>query len=365
MTRRESLVHAALILVALSAVAAAAPKPWFRTDDAIYEGTAQHFILPDCSDLQCVRVLTPWIVGRLPGPEIVRWKTFAVICTTGAALALGQFCVAVGLSAAAAAVSMWLLAFGYAPLLTLYNPYSPDPLMYLLAPLTVTALWCGRRALAFVIAVVGVAGKEVAAAPLWIFWVLSLLRRQWDEAAQMFAMALGATLVWVWVQLSLMIVFNYWYGPSKSVDLLHGGDAVVWWGHMGLRTGLSTLFAAFGGLFVLVPAGVTRASRELRLLAIATLPAALCLCYVQQPDRAVWNFSYAFIPFAALALARFDTIWRWAFVACYALAELRVGANIEFVPAARYALALSVIIAAVGIVASGRRSATLETQTAA
>jgi hypothetical protein len=237
--------------------------------------------------------------------------------------------------------------------------------MYLAAPLTVTALWCGRRAQAFVIAAVGVIGKEVAAAPLWIFWILAMLRRQWDDAARTFAMAFGATLVWVWVQLTLMIAFNYSYGSSKSVDLLHGGDAVVWWGLMGLRGGLSTLLAAFGGLFVLVPAGFTRASRDLRLLALATLPAALCLCYVQQPDRAVWNFHYAFIPFAAVALARFDAIWRWTFVACYALAELRVGANIDFIPAARYALVLSLLIAAAGIVASGRQSTAAAPQTAA
>jgi hypothetical protein len=355
MTLRQSLVSFVLLAGILGGVAAAAPKPWFLTDEDIFEDTAQRFIAPDCSDLQCFRLLGSWIVGRLPGAKAFRWKTYAVVATAGAALVLGRFCLAMGLDARASRYAMWLVAFGFGPLLTLYNPYSPDPLIYLAGPLLMTELVRGRRMLATVLAAIGVFAKEAAAAPLWVFFAWSLLRRQWDGAVRAFAMAFGVTLVWVWLQLWLIVVFNYSYSGSKSTDLLHGGDLVVWWGEMGLRGGLSAIFGAFGGLFFLMPAGFARASRDLRLMAIAALPAVLVLCYVQQPDRALWTFHYLMIPFAALALRELSDGWCWLFIACYALANMRIGANLQFITAARYMLLLSVLIAGAAVVQNVRR----------
>src|SRR5262249_22532668 len=163
--------------------------------------------------------------------------------------------------------------------------------------------------------------------------------RQWSSAARILAMALGATLVWVWLQLWLMIAFNYSYRSNKSADLIHGGDMVIWWSEMGLRGGLKALFASLGALIVLTPIGCMRAGRDLRLLAVATMPAALVLCYVQQPDRALWNFHYAMIPLAVLAIERLPDLWCWLFIGAYGLANLRTGAQLQFMPNARYALA--------------------------
>jgi hypothetical protein len=345
----------AVLAVLLGVVAAVSPKPWFVTDESVFEATARQFVVDDCSDLQCSRVLASWIVGRLPGAPVVRWKVYAVVSTAAAALALGSLCLAAGLTARAAQRAMWLVAFGFGPLLTLHNPFSPDPLMYFAGPLVMTALWRERNTQATLLAAVGVFGKEVAAAPLWIHWLSSVLRRDWSRAVRLFAMAVGVTLLWVFLQLWLMIAFNYSYGGSKSVDLLHGGDLVLWWSKMGVGPGLMAVFGSFGALFLLMPVGFTRASRELRLLAVAMLPAALALCYVQQPDRALWNFHYALIPLAVLVLERLPDVWCWVFIACYALANLRIGAQLQFIPASRYSLLVSVLIAAAAIVATVRR----------
>jgi hypothetical protein len=347
------------LVVALGIVAAAAPKPWFLTDESIYEGTAQQFVVADCSDLQCFRLLASWIVGRLPGAPMVRWKAFSVVATAGGALALERFCLAAGLSLRASQYAIWLMAFGFGPLLTLFNPFTADALMYLAGPLVMADLLVGRRARATAIAVVGVLAKEVAAAPLWIFWLWTLLRRQWDLAGRAFVMAFGATLVWVWLQLWLMIAFNYSYNASKSTDLLHGGDLVVWLGELGLRGGAKAIFGSFGAMFLLVPVGFARAGRDLRLLALATLPAAAVLSYVQQPDRALWNFHYAIIPFAVLGLEQLRPVWCWLFVACCGLAGLRIGGQIQFIPEARYPMLISVLIAAAAIVATWRQRQTL------
>jgi hypothetical protein len=351
--------HTALTLVALIAflgtVAAVAPKPWFVTDEYVYETTARRFVIADCSDLQCFRVLVPWIIGRMPGPQGFRWKAYAVVSTAGAALALGRFCLVIGQSPAAARMAIWLVALGFGPLLTIYNPYTADPLMYLAGPLIAAELFIGRRGKAACLAIIGVFAKEVAAAPLWIFCAWSLLKRQWLTAARTFAAAVAATAVWVWLQLWLMVRFNYSYGGSKSTDLLHGGDFIVWYGHMGPRSAAVAIFTAFGALFVLMPIGFARASRDLRLLAIAALPAALILSYVQQPDRALWNFHYVLIPFAVIALESLPAVWRWTFIACYAAANLRIGAQLTFIPAARFALLASILIALAAVAATLRR----------
>jgi hypothetical protein len=157
------------------------------------------------------------------------------------------------------------------------------------------------------------------------------------------------------VQIWLMIAFNYSYGPSKSVDLLHGGDMVVWWGHLGLRGGVFALLASLGGLLLLVPLGYARAPRALRLLAVATVPAAVVLCYVQQPDRALWNFQYVMIPLAVIALESLSDFWCWAFVVCAGLVNLRTAAQFPFAPNARYALLAALAIAAAALVAAWKR----------
>jgi hypothetical protein len=355
MTRMLPMFAVLAVLLGVVAAVSPKPKPLFVTDEDLFENTARRFIVADCSDLQCSRLLASWIVGRLPGQPVVRWKVYAVVSIAAAAVALGSLCLAAGLSLRAAQFAMWLVAFGFGPLLTMHNPFSPDPLMYFAGPLVMTALWRGRHTQATFLAAIGVFGKEVAAAPLWIQWLSSMLRRDWSRAARLLAMALGVTLLWVFLQLWLMIAFNYSYGGSKSVDLLHGGDLVVWWSEMGVGPGLKAIFASFGALFLLMPIGFARANRELRLLAIAVLPAALVLCYVQQPDRAIWNFHYALIPLAVLVLERLPDVGCWAFIVCYALANLRIGAQLQFIPASRYSLLVSVLIAAAAIVASVRR----------
>jgi hypothetical protein len=352
--KRTALTFIALVAL-LGTVAAFAPKPSFLTDEDVYESTARQFTLVDCSDLQCFRVLVPWIVGRLPGPQVFRWKLFAVVSTAGAAVALGRFCLVVGITPRAAQLAIWLVALGFGPLLTLFNPYTADPLMYLAGPLVATELFLGHRGRAVLLATAGVLAKEVAAAPLWIFCAWSVLQRRWTKAVRTLAAAMAATLVWVWLQLWLMLRYNYSYGGSKSADLLHGGDLVVWLGHMGPIGAAIAIFGAFGGLWLLMPIGFARATRDLRLLAIAALPAAAVLSYVQQPDRALWNFHYVMIPFAVIALQELPALWRWLFVVCYGAANLRVGAQLPFLPAARYALMTSVAIALAAVVVTVRR----------
>ena len=84
-------------------------------------------------------------------------------------------------------------------------------------------------------------------------------------------------------------------------------------------------------LLQLGPAAV----RQLTWAAIGPL---LLFNYVQQPDRALWNFAFVVMPAAAVMLDRVAAPFGWALVAMQALAGLRIGAQLPFAPSLRLTL---------------------------
>src|SRR5437016_1139241 len=124
-----------VIVIVLGAIAVLTPKPWYGTDRDTYQALGRQFVLADCSELHCFRVLVAWTLESLPGPSLVKWKAFAVLANAAAALAVGRLCLVLGLSARAAGHATWLAAVGFGPFYTLFDSYTSDPLMFLLGPL--------------------------------------------------------------------------------------------------------------------------------------------------------------------------------------------------------------------------------------
>lgn len=347
------------IVALLIGVAFLAPSPDRPTDRAIYEATADRFVVPDCSDLHCFRVLIAWTLGALPGPSVAKWKIYAALSNAAAAVVLGQLCLVLRLSNQVAAMSTWVAAFGFGSLYTLFDPFSSDPLMFLLGPLLTLLLLRGRLAIAGWVGVFGVLAKEFAAVPFFIFTLAAAIKRQWPLMLRALATANAVLLVWLGLQFWLMLRFNYRYGDSASTHLLSGGNLLPWLSRLSPRLAASSVFTEYGALWLLAPAGFFLAPSTLRRLAAAALPAALLFAYVQQPDRALWNFHYLMIPMAMLTASRLPSGWPWMLVGCFGFANLRLGAQLTFVPASRFALLVSVAIAAVAVVRSGRTALTL------
>ena len=59
-----------MFVVALAVIAYLSPEPDRVTDRPVYEATAQHFVVPDCADLHCFRVLMPWVLGFATGAVV-------------------------------------------------------------------------------------------------------------------------------------------------------------------------------------------------------------------------------------------------------------------------------------------------------
>jgi hypothetical protein len=342
------VAYAVALLAALGTIAVCSPLPDRVTDRDIYEATAARRIVTDCADLHCFRVLVAWTLGSLPGPpgtSTLKWRTYAVVCNAAAALMVLQLCLTFGLSRRAAWIASLFSAFGMGSLYTLHDAFTSDPLMYLLGPLMTNELLQSRLAVAGTIGAIGVLAKEFAAAPLYLFALYEGLERRWKGALDAVVAANAAFIVWAFLHLTLILRFNYAYGGTTSNQFLSGGGIGPWIQEQSLRGVLSAMFNEFGALYLLAPIGFLMAPRVLRKLTIVAAPIALVFCYVQQPDRALWNFHFLVAPLGALVLDRVPVVLAGLTIAAFAVANLRIGAQLTAVPPARFALGLSVLLA--------------------
>ena len=336
-------------VVALGVIAYLSPEPDRLTDRPVYEQTAQEFVVPDCADLHCFRVLMPWVLGPLPGPSLSKWKVYAVLANATAAILVLTLSLVWGLPFRAAAMASVLSAFGFGALFTLHDVFTSDPLMFAIGPVLVLLLIRERFAVAALVASIGVLAKEFAAAPVYVFAAAAALHRKFPTAWKALAAANSALIVWLLLQFTLMLRFNYGYGDNPSTHLMSGGYLAKWLSDQGWRGAVTAMVNEFGVLWLLAPIGLWFAMPALRTFALASIPVALVFGYVQQPDRALWNFHFVVTPLAALVLYRLPAAAAWGTIALFAIANFRVGAQLMFVPAARLALLGSVAIAAAGM----------------
>jgi len=339
------VAYAVALLVVLGTLARLSPLPDRVTDRDIYERTATYRVVPDCNDLHCFRVLVAWTLGALPGDSPVKWRSYAVVCNAAAALMVLQLGLTLGLSVRTAWTASIISALGFGSLYTLHDPYTSDPLMFAIGPLMTNELLRARLAVAGVIGAVCVLAKEFAAAPLFLFAMYEASARRWPGALRTLATANAVFIIWAILHLTMIIRFNYGYGGNTSNHLLSGSGLIPWLQDQSARGILSAMFNEFGALYILAPAGFLLAPPSLRRLTIVAAPIALVLCYIQQPDRALWNFHFLVAPLGALALERAPLALAGLTVAAFAVANLRVGAQLTFVPAARFALGISVVFA--------------------
>jgi hypothetical protein len=352
-TRSGQAMQFAALLSVLLICAWLAPAPGHPTDRDIYERVGRSFIVADCGSIHCFRPLVPWIVERFPGPSIVHWKLYAALMNALAGMAVGRLALTFGLTRRGAALGATLSAFGSGAMFTLYDPHTADPFMFAIGPMLFRELWLGRIALAGMVASVAVLGKEFAAAPLWIFTALAALERRWRVMLRALVAANAATLVWILLQLTLMLRLQYNYAESASADVFHGGYMAYWLSHMSAMSALAAVLSVYGPIYLLAAVGLAIGGPPWRRLALAALPAIVLLCYVQQPDRALWNFHFIVVPLAVLVLEQAPAAVGWSFVVLMTLANMRLGAQLP-VPASRFSLALAGVLALAASVSAWR-----------
>ena len=357
-TWKTALAMLAVFAVPLGVIAWASPEPDRVTDRGLYEASAAQVIVPDCSDLQCFRVLVPWVLGRLPGPSVLRWKAYAMLANAGSAVGVWVLCLTLGFQRRAAWMAAAISGFGFGSLYTLHDPFTSDPLMFAIGPLATAALVVGRFGVATTLAVVGVFAKEFAAAPAYAFAAYSAIERRWKSAVESLVAGNAGFITWAVLTMTLMLRFDYTYGwnGNGSADFGNGAALALWLEHQSARGIAFAMFNEFGALYILAPAGLLFAPRGLRRLILVSLPIAAIFGYVQQPDRGLWNFHYLVAPLAALVLERVPAPLAWSTIAAFAIGNLRVGAQLPIAGVARVAIVLSLVLAVVSTLLAWRNS---------
>lgn len=334
------------LVVALGVIALVTPPTRMDSDRGNYEAIAERIIIPGCDQLHCFRVLVPWVLGGVPGESLEKWQAYAVICNAAAAIAVWLLCGAWRLPRKGAWYAAFASAFGFGSLYTLYDNYTSDPLMFLAGPLLLLLMTSERQAVAGALAALFITAKEFAVVPIYIHAAASWLEGQRTVAIRSALIAAGAFAVWLALTLWLMRVYHYSYGLNPSADPLHGG--YIWHWYLSLNPAVAALaiVAQLGVLWILAPAGWAYAPAALRNATLAAIPPAFALMYLQQPDRALWNFHFLFTPLAGLALSRVPTALAMTTLAAFALCNLRFGAQLSFVPSMRTTLGASLVLGA-------------------
>lgn len=338
---------AAIVLV-LIVVGRMLPPPAI-SDHEMMEYVGQGVINPGCNNLNCWRILAAAIVERFPGPSLPRWRTYAALGNAAGAAITAQLVLSFGLSRQIALFAMWISALSVGSLTTVYHPYTSDSMVFFLTPLIMLLLVRNRLGAATLVAAIGIFAKEFAAAPLYLDAGARAFRREWSRFRRSLLAALAITAWWVGYQISLMVFFRYAYDANPSIDIFRGGYFWFWYRHVGFQIAAITIFTAFGAAYFLAAAGVFRAPALLRALLVGAVFPALAFMYVETPDRALFNFFFVIGPLAAIALASLPALVGWLFVVSFGLANLRMASSWAAIPSARFAFAVSLVIACLAI----------------
>ena len=330
----------------LGVVAYFSPTPTGPSDKEIYERVSRELFVGDGCDIHCFRVLVPWTLGKFPGESRVKWRAYAVLCEAAAACVMAIWVLRFGVSERTARQIAWLTAGGTGGLYTLFDPYTADPLMHLAGPLLMLLAMSGAWVVTLIAAVIGVFGKEFTVVPVVVAALTRFLQRRLGDAAKLFGIAATAFATWAYWQLTLRSWVRYDTSATPGSYLLSGSYLGVWLTQLTPQLIVISLLGALGALWILWPVGLWIGRGEVRQITWAALLPLAAFNYVQQPDRALWNFAFIAMPAAALVLDRVGPALGWCLVAAELVVGLRLGAQLQQVPPLRLTLVVTFALAA-------------------
>ena len=337
----------AVLAAAIQALAPAQPR---LSDRAEYEYSGRHGLAPDCpNSIYCYRILVPMLLERMPGDPEQRWRALQWLAHTATGTITSMAVAGSPLVAAVVLQSSYGFAF------TAYDPYTADPVVFLIAAL-IFHLWIADRPLAAAVLIaVGVFAKEtvalIATAPA-IAALLSPRQTRWRWAA-------AAVLGWV------VLLSFHWYmdtyagwGISRNpaANFSEGSWLALWWRNnpSHLRKAFM-LFSAFGWAWVFAMLGYRGATPALRQLALGAVVPIVVLLYVQTPERALANAFFVIVPLATVFLSRVSPAAGGAAAVSNGLVTAKIGLSTAWLPGTPLLLIPASLCAAWAFNSSRRR----------
>jgi hypothetical protein len=320
------LFNAALSLL----VQAAAPEQPRLTDRSEYEYSGRFPFAAHCPNtIYCYRVLVPVLLDQVPLDAEQRWRGLQWLAHT----ATGTITAIVASPFASPFMTATLLQTSYAFSFTAYDPYTPDPVVFVIAALVLWSWMQDRAILAAAIAAIGVFAKETVAVLAACTAIAALLSR--DRAPRLRWMApvaiAGAALFgFHWY----MDTYSGWGMARNAAASFSTGSWLALWfknNPSHLRKAFM-VFSPFAFAWIFAVAGYRHAPRALRELALGSILPIAALAYVQTPERALANAFFVVVPLAAAFLSRLPRATAWAAVITNSLVTAKVGLSTAMLP---------------------------------
>ena len=352
----SSQIRLAVALVLFNAVLsglvnAGAPAQPARSDRAQYDFNTDHPFSADCNNsLYCFRVLDPLVLGLIPAESESRWRAQQWLGHTVAGTLTALFSAEFG--------SPWMVSVmvqtSYGLTFAAYDPYTPDPVIFVLAALVLRCWMTDRAYLVTLIGVIGVFAKETVA-----------LLVSAPALAVMYDRTLGQRWRWLvppasaWITLgafhwTMGHYFGWSISKNAAASFSTGSWLAIWWKANPLSMKALMVFAPYGFGWIFAALGFRHAPAPVRSLAIGFILPLAALVFVQTPERALGNAFFVVVPLAAAWLSQIPATVAWLAVITNALLTTRVGLSTEALPSTTRLLLPATIAAAIALVAYAR-----------
>ncbi len=337
-------------LVLAAAIQAISPDQPRLSDREEYEYVGTHGLAANCPmSVYCYRVLVPGVLARIPIDPDVRWRGYQLLGNTLAGVLVAAIASRFSGAWSAPVIASLLTQASFGFTFTAYDPYTADPLVFVVSA-TIALCWLTNRPLAaFAAGLVGVFGKETVALtsaatalaalgtrdrPGWPAWVVQ-------------GAIVGAVLVaFHWI---MDTYFGWDMTTNAAAQFSKGSWLGLWWANNpGLVRKGFFVFAPFGFAWFYAGAGFRAAPIAWRQLTMGALLPFVALNYIQNPERALSNTFFVIVPLATIALSRVPVGLGLAAAVTNGLLTAKVGSSSVWLPSAGY-LALPAAAAAVGV----------------
>lgn len=294
------------------------------------------------------RILVPAVLAKIPIDPTLRWKSYrwGAVVIAGSIVAL----TVLSASGATAAVLASVLAQGsYGFAFTAYDPFSPDPFVFVCLGLMT---WCWLRdrwLVALVVGMVGLFAKETVvlmAVAISIASIIPPRRLAWAKWCGQGPALVGLLLVYRWAYDEYVGWGHSFLAGSIQNSVLRGGWLSLWMQGNSPSTQAFLVFSVFAASWIFAVVGLRRAHHDLRALAIGAAVPFLALVYVQNPERALGNLFFIVIPLAVRTLAGVP-FWLAAMAATTStVLSVRTATMNDWLPSAKYTVPVATLVGA-------------------
>ena len=325
------------------------------SDRSHYDWVGTHPFAANCTEtIYCYRVVAPVIVHAMPGDPGTNWRAYQVISAGVAGALIASLTSTLAAAATAPYLASVLVQTSFGFTFTAYDPYSAEPLVFVIAALLAWCWFTNRPWHALALCIAGVFVKETVALLCGVLALATLIEHfafaRGSETNRDWKTWLLPMLIGGFVLASFHAVSRIWLNwdisTNPAAQLSRGSWLALWlYSNPLVVNRVYMVFATYGFAWLFALLGWIAAPRSWRALALATIPAMLFLIVIQTPERALGNAFFVIVPLAVLFASR-SPVLGFAAIAVNGLVTAKYGTSSAWLPSSKWTLIPAAIAAA-------------------